>query len=172
VDGKLFRPRPNNLLRSGVAYVPQGNHVFTDLSVRENLEMGCLTLPQSASRDVEMGRVLSLFPQLKSRLDQRAGRLSGGEKQTLALSIAMVISPRLLLLDEPSLGLAPSLVTEALDHIRQINQKSKTTFLIVEQKVREILRVSHRAYVLRNGRVSFFGNTDELNDQRMREVYL
>jgi branched-chain amino acid transport system ATP-binding protein len=172
LDGKSLRPRPDNLLRSGVAYVPQGNLVFTDLSVRENLEMGCLTLPQGASRDAEMERVLTLFPRLKSRLDQKARNLSGGEKQMLALSIAMVISPRLLLLDEPSLGLAPSLVTEAFDYIIQINQKSKTTFLIVEQKVLEILRVAHRAYVLRNGRVSFSGNTEELSEQRMREVYL
>jgi branched-chain amino acid transport system ATP-binding protein len=174
LDGKALQsPSPRELLRSGVAYVPQGNRVFTDLTVRENLEMGGVTLPNGARLNEGIERVFSLFPALKSRFRQRAGTLSGGEKQMLALGNALVLSPRLLLLDEPSLGLAPPLVTEALRHIQQISRDSGAAVLIVEQKVREVLRIAQRVYVLRNGLVSFTGHTDALNnDQKLREVYL
>ncbi len=118
-------------------------------------------------------RVLTLFPGLKPRLRQRAGSLSGGEKQMLTLANALILSPRLLLLDEPSLGLAPPLVADALGHIQEINRGSGVTVLIVEQKVREVLKIAQRVYVLRNGQVSFSGSTNELLDGvRLQEVYL
>ncbi len=172
-DKVISRPNPRDLLRSGVAYVPQGNRVFTDLTVRENFEMGGVTLTDRAQLDVGISRVLSLFPDLKSRLGQRAGTLSGGEKQMLALGNALLLLPRLLLLDEPSLGLAPPLVTDALGHIRQISEVSGVAVLIVEQKVREVLKIAQRVYVLRNGRVSFSGPASALSDdQKLRQVYL
>ncbi len=116
---------------------------------------------------------LTLFPALKERLTQRAGTLSGGEKQMLALANALVLSPKVLLLDEPSLGLAPPLVSEALNRIHQISRESGMTVLIVEQKVREVLKITARIYVLRNGRISFTGMADELKDDtKLREVYL
>lgn len=172
-EKKLSSPEPRELLKSGVAYVPQGNRVFTDLMVRENLEMGGVTLPNGARLNEGIERVFTLFPTLKPRLRQRAGTLSGGEKQMLALGNALVLSPRLLLLDEPSLGLAPPLVAEALGRIQQISRDSGVAVLIVEQKVREVLKIAQRVYVLRNGRVSFSGPTDSLNDdEKLREVYL
>lgn len=174
LDGKpLNSHTPRELLRTGVAYVPQGNRVFTDLTVRENLEMGGVTVSDKTRLNEGIDRALTLFPALRPRLRQRAGTLSGGEKQMLALANALVVSPRLLLLDEPSLGLAPQAVAVALSYIRQINRDSGVTFLIVEQKVREALKIARRVYVLRNGLVSFSGPTDALaDDAKLREVYL
>ena len=174
LDGEFVQSlHPQKLLRSGVAYVPQGNRVFTDLTVRENLEMGGVTLPSKALLDEGVERALSFFPPLKLRLSRRAGTLSGGEKQMLALGNALVLSPRLLLLDEPSLGLAPPLVSQALKRIKEISVNSGAAVLIVEQKVREILKIANRVYVLRNGRVSFSGSAVDLNDNaKLREVYL
>jgi len=167
------KPTPRDLLRSGIAYVPQGNRVFTDLTVQENLEMGGVTLADKTALGAGMERVFTLFPALKARLKQQAGTLSGGEKQMLALANALILSPRVLLLDEPSLGLAPPLVSVALEGIRQISAESKVTVLIVEQKVREVLKICHRVYVLRNGQVSFTGPAEELkDDSKLRAVYL
>lgn len=135
--------------------------------------MGGITLSNGARVNEGIERVFTLFPAIKPRLRQRAGTLSGGEKQMLALGNALVLSPRLLLLDEPSLGLAPPLVSEALARIQQISQDSGVAVLIVEQKVREVLKIAQRVYVLRNGLVSFSGPTDSLHDDaKLREVYL
>jgi ABC-type branched-subunit amino acid transport system ATPase component len=170
---KLVRPEPRKMLCAGVAYVPQGNRVFTNMTVGENLRMGTSTVSDKARSAEAISRVLELFPGLKPRIDQNAGTLSGGEKQTVALAIALLLSPRLLLLDEPSLGLAPSKVTHALDYVRQLSARAGVGVLIVEQKVREVLKISDRVYVLRNGRVSFSGAASELHDERkLREAYL
>jgi branched-chain amino acid transport system ATP-binding protein len=173
-DGNpLNSAKARDLLRSGLAYVPQGNRVFSDLTVRENLEMGGVTLPTKAHLREGIDRALALFPALKSRLRQRAGTLSGGEKQMLALANGLIVSPRLLLLDEPSLGLAPPLVSEALARILELSRNSGMAVLIVEQKVREVLKIADRVYVLRNGRVSFTGPAADLHDDaKLREVYL
>jgi ABC-type branched-subunit amino acid transport system ATPase component len=166
-------PRPRELLKMGIGYVPQGNLVFADLTVRENLEMGGVSLPDKTSLTEGIERVLHLFPTLKYRMRQRAGTLSGGEKQMLALANAVILHPRMLLLDEPSLGLAPPLVTEALARIQQINRESSVNVLIVEQKVREVLKIAHRAYVLKNGSVSYSGAAEVLRDETtLLSVYL
>jgi ABC-type branched-subunit amino acid transport system ATPase component len=174
LDGEhLESPTPRKLLRAGVAYVPQGNRVFTELTVRDNLEMGGVTLPSKAIVKEGVDRVFSLFPGLRSHLNQRAGTLSGGEKQMLVLGNALLLSPRMLLLDEPSMGLAPPLVSDALSRIQDISRDSAVTVLIVEQKVKEVLKIAQRVYVLRNGSVSFSGPTAELGDEKkLREVYL
>lgn len=169
----LQLPTPRSLLHAGVAYVAQGNRVFPDLSVRENLEMGGLTVPSRALLNEGIERALDLFPALKPRLRQRAGTLSGGEQQMLALSNVLVLSPRLLLLDEPSLGLAPRLVSHALARIKEVSANSGAAVLVVEQKVREVLRIADRVYVLRNGKVSFSGPALDLHDDaKLREIYL
>lgn len=173
-DGVMVTsPKPCELLRSGIAYVPQGNRVFTDLTVHENLEMGGTSLPTKQAVIEGMERVFTLFPALKERLKQRAGTLSGGEKQMLALGNALILAPKLLLLDEPSLGLAPQLVSQALGRIQRISKDAGMTVVIVEQKVREVLKIAQRVYVLRTGQVSFDGSADILNDDtKLREVYL
>lgn len=169
---------PRELLRGGVAYVPvahvpQGGRVFCNLTVRENLEMGGVSLDNKARLDDDVERVLNIFPQLKSRLRQRAGTLSGGEKQMLALANALILAPRLLLLDEPSLGLAPQLVVEALGRIKSISQDNRSAVLIVEQKVRDVLKIARRVYVLRSGIIAYSGFSEELMDEsKLREVYL
>jgi branched-chain amino acid transport system ATP-binding protein len=173
-NGALWpKPLPRALLRAGVAYVPQGNRVFTDLTVRENLEIGGVTLPTKQAVKDGIERVFTLFPMLGDRMKQRAGTLSGGEKQMLSLANALVLSPKMLLLDEPSLGLASPLVSDALKRIREINRDFGVTVLIVEQKVREVLKIADRAVVLRTGRVSFDGLATELrDDSKLREVFL
>jgi branched-chain amino acid transport system ATP-binding protein len=173
-NGALWpKPTPRGLLHAGIAYVPQGNRVFTDLTVRENLEIGGVTLPNKQSLKDGIERVFTLFPMLRDRLQQRAGTLSGGEKQMLSLANALVLSPKMLLLDEPSLGLASPLVSQALKRIKEINQDFGVTVLIVEQKVREVLRIADRVVVLRTGRVSFDGPATELSDERkLKDVFL
>ncbi len=164
---------PRQAICLGAAYVPQGNRVFSDLSVRENLEMGGVTLRNKRQLEQGLERALTQFPALKTRLRQRAGTLSGGEKQMLALANALIVSPRLLLLDEPSLGLAPQLVAETLRRIQGIARTNGTAVLIVEQKVREVLKIADRVYVFRNGRVSFNGSAKVLKDDaKLKEVYL
>ncbi len=174
LDGHILKsPAPRELLRAGVAYVPQGNHVFAELTVHENLEMGGVTLESKSRVREGVERALEMFPALRTRLRQRAGTLSGGEKQMVALANALIVMPRLLLLDEPSLGLAPPLVSTALRRIAELNSGSGVAALIVEQKVREVLKIAKRVYVLRNGSMSFSGAAEVLRDDtKLREVYL
>ena len=165
-------PNPRSWRRRGVVYVPQGNSVFPNFTVRENLEMGSIVSANPQLIKEEFERVLTIFPVLKSRWERQAATLSGGEKQMLALATALLPSPRLLLLDEPSLGLAPPTQAQAFGCIQQINRDAGVAVLIVEQKVREVLKIAHRVYVLRNGTVSFSGPTALLDDTRLRQVYL
>jgi len=163
------------MLSAGVAYVPQGNRVYDDLTVYENFEVGTVSLKEEdrAKLPIRVDGVLSIFPFLKGRLRQRAATLSGGEKQMLALATVLLLSPRVLLLDEPSLGLAPMASRQALLHVRYIAQSTGVSVLIVEQKVRAVLEISTRAYVLRNGIISFVGEVDVLKDEeKLRSVYL
>ena len=165
---------PRDLLRRGIAYIPQGNRVFTDLTVRENLEIGGVTLPNKQDRNQGIERALNMFPSLGERLKQQAGTLSGGEKQMLALANALVLSPRFLLLDEPSLGLAPNMITEALGWIQQLNRDNGVTILIVEQKVREVLTICQRVCCLKLGKLTFDGASTTLrtDSAKLKSVFL
>ena len=174
LDGKrLQAPMCRESISEGVRLVLQGNRVFADLSVYENLMMGGITLHDRGRLREGIDRVLIQFPPLAARMRQRAGTLSGGEKQMLALGSALVLGPRLLLLDEPSLGLAPCVVSHVFELMQQIAKKDGISILIVEQKVREVLKIAHRVYVLRSGGVSFSGGVEALKDEvKLREVYL
>jgi branched-chain amino acid transport system ATP-binding protein len=163
--------RPIALLKSGVAYVPQGNRVFGDLTVRDNLEIGGASIVDRICEADAVERVLNLFPPLRHRLNQRAGTLSGGERQMLALANAFIISPRLLLIDEPSLGLATALVEEALKQICHVSSARGTGVLIVEQKIRKVIKIASRVLVIRNGEVSFDGPTAGLDEAQLQPAY-
>lgn len=174
LDGQpLSHPTPQFMLRSGIVYSPQSNHVFSDLTVQENLAIGTIPITGKRAAQERIEESLNFFPKLKSKLSLSAGRLSGGEKQMLSLARALIIKPRILLLDEPSLGLTPSLVSHVFRLIHDISEGSNTTMLIAEQKVREVLKISDRTCVLRNGVVSFYGSFDNPSDlTKLKEVYL
>ncbi len=164
---------PARNVSRGLTFCPQGNRVFNDLSVRENLEIGGYRLARRELRP-RIEEVLAIFPSLKERLRQNAGTLSGGEQQTLALARAMIPQPKLLMLDEPSLGLAPNLVDSVFERIAQISRETGTTILIVEQKVRKVLGLSSRVYALRLGKVAFAGESEALREdrQQLRNIFL
>jgi branched-chain amino acid transport system ATP-binding protein len=162
----------HRLVAFGICMVPEGRAVFANLTVFENLEMGAYLQKDRAKNKAALERVFELFPRLNERRKQPAGTLSGGEQQMLAIGRALMASPRLLLLDEPSLGLAPILVHTIFEAIDQIN-KEGTTILLVEQNANAALRHSHRAYVLETGCIVMEGPSSQLAaDQRVKEAYL
>ena len=172
-DGKDISARkPHEILRMGLAQVPEGRGVFPNLTVDENLDLGAFARRDAAEVAKDRTRVFELFPRLKERLKQRAGTLSGGEQQMLAIGRALLARPRLLLLDEPSLGLAPQLVQTIFRIIREINAAGTTIFL-VEQNAHMALQVAHRAYVLEVGRVVMQGEAAELaKSDAVKKAYL
>lgn len=174
-DGeRLHKQTPRHLLKHGMAYVPQGNRVFGDLTVGENLEVGGVTVSDKRARRDGIERALTQFPALRERIKQRASTLSGGEKQMLALANALVVSPKLLLLDEPSLGLSPPMATQALELVKRLSRESGISILIVEQKVRQVLKICDRVYCLKLGRVTYEGPPDALRDDpdRLKKAFL
>ena len=172
-DGReLQNLRPDLIVRAGVSHVPEGRQVFANMTVRENLNLGAYQRSDRAAVRADIDRCHSLFPVLAERREQRAGTLSGGEQQMLAIGRALMARPQLLLLDEPSLGLAPLIVRKIFQIIREINAEGTTIFL-VEQNAHMALRVAHRAYVLQTGRVT---KTDQasklLEDPDVKAAYL
>jgi branched-chain amino acid transport system ATP-binding protein len=163
----------HKIVAAGVGHAPEGRRIFTTLTVNENLNMGAYLLgADRASIEKNRARVYELFPRLAERRKQLGGTLSGGEQQMLCIGRALMARPRLLLMDEPSLGLAPLLVKTIFGAIREINARG-TTVLLVEQNARAALRIAHRAYVLETGRVALSGPAAELlRDERVRRVYL
>jgi len=160
----------HDLIRLGVCHVPEGRHVFPRMTVAENLEMGAFRFKVVDRSDLD--RVLELFPRLGERLKQHAGTLSGGEQQMLAIGRALMGKPRLLLLDEPSMGLAPMVVAQIFEIIREINQ-SGVTVLLVEQNAAQALALANRGYVLETGEIVLQGTGAELlADDRVRAAYL
>ncbi len=170
-DGRRIDGIPaHDLIRLGICHVPEGRHVFPRMTVAENLDMGAFRF-KSADEDV-LARVLELFPRLKERFRQQAGTLSGGEQQMLAIGRALMGKPRLLLLDEPSMGLAPMIVAQIFDIIREINAGG-VTVLLVEQNAAQALGLAARGYVLETGEIVLQGTgSDLLADERVRAAYL
>lgn len=152
---------PHRIVGMGISHVPEGRQIFGTLSVRQNLQLGAVARQDRSGSDDDLGRVFDLFPVLKERLRQAGGTLSGGEQQMLAIGRALMARPRLLLLDEPSLGLAPLLVERIFEAISQLKAEG-TTILLVEQNARQALRIADRAYVLETGLVAMSGTAAEL----------
>ncbi|HUL95873.1 MAG TPA: ABC transporter ATP-binding protein [Usitatibacter sp.] len=164
--------KPHQIARRGLAMVPEGRGVFAQLTIEENLVMGAYARDDRAAVSADMERMFTLFPRLKERRRQTAGTLSGGEQQMLAISRALMGRPKLLLLDEPSMGLAPLMVERIFEVVRGIAAEG-VTMLLVEQNARLALEVSHRGYVLESGLVTITGEARALlGDPRIREAYL
>jgi branched-chain amino acid transport system ATP-binding protein len=172
-DGEDITGVPaDEIVTRGIALSPEGRRCFARMSVRENLDLGAYRRRDAASVAADMERVFSLFPRLKERVDQKAGTMSGGEQQMLAIGRALMASPRLLLLDEPSLGIAPVLVDRIYETIGEIH-RSGVAILLVEQNASRALDAAGRGYVLETGRVVLADDTAALrNDPRVREAYL
>ena len=163
---------PHKIVSRGMALCPEGRRVFLQMNVRDNLEMGAFTRTNSAEVADSLEMVFERFPRLKEREGQSAGTLSGGEQQMLAMGRALMSKPRLLMLDEPSMGLAPILVQEIFNIIKALHDAG-TTVLLVEQNARMALSIADRAYVLETGKVSMSGNAADLaNDERVKQAYL
>jgi len=165
--------RPEVIVSRGLIQVPEGRHIFPALSVLENLKMGAYLRRDKKGINDDLEYVMTLFPILASRSHQSGGTLSGGEQQMLAISRALMARPRMLLLDEPSLGLAPLIIRNIFDIIKQINLEQRTTILLVEQNANLALRVAHRAYILTTGTITLSGAADDLlADEGVRKAYL
>jgi len=173
-DGhRIDRLRPDRIVGLGISMVPEGRHVFPFMSVGDNLLMGAFARRDRRAIEQDVERVFARFPRLKERRRQQAGTLSGGEQQMLAIGRALMARPKLLLMDEPSLGLAPHLVREIARAILAVNREEKVAVVLVEQNSRMALKVSTRAYVLETGQVALEGRSaDLLNNEQVRRLYL
>ena len=173
LDGKeLTKTAPHRIVEMGLAQVPEGRRVFAQQTVEENLSLGAYTRKDKEGIEKDLEEVFSLFPRLKERRAQTAGTLSGGEQQMLAMGRALMAKPSIVLMDEPSMGLSPLLVSEIFHIIEEINKKG-TTVLLVEQNAKRALAIADRAYVLETGRITLSGTGEELaNDERVRKAYL
>jgi len=168
----LTRLKPHEIVTKGIIQVPEGRRIFGQLSVTENLDMGAFTCRDSKLNEENLAHVFDLFPRLKERARQVAGTLSGGEQQMLAMGRALMANPKILLLDEPSMGLAPVLVDSIFETIQQLHA-SGTTILLVEQNARMALQVASRGYVIQTGEVVLDDSADSLNENEMvRKVYM
>lgn len=168
----LLKTHNNKIVTLGMAHIPEGRHVFTHMSVEENLEMGAFSLKDQSDLKKDLDMVYGLFPRLKERRNQKAGTLSGGEQQMLAMGRALMSHPKTILMDEPSMGLSPKLVKEIFSIIRKLHEQG-ITILLVEQNAKMALSIADRAYVLETGRITMEGDAKELlNNEQVRKAYL
>lgn len=172
-DGKeLTKTPPHKIVSMGMAHVPEGRRIFQQLSVLENLKLGAYTHKDKSEIASTLKMVYERFPRLEERKNQVAGTLSGGEQQMLAMGRALMSKPRIILMDEPSMGLSPLLVSEIFDIIKVINE-SGTTVLLVEQNAKKALSIADRAYVLETGKITLSGDAKDLiNDESVKKAYL
>lgn len=168
----LLTTNPSKIIQLGMAHVPEGRRIFSQMTVQENLEMGAFIVNDKAQIAEDIENVYKHFPRLKERFRQAGGTLSGGEQQMLAIGRAMMSRPKIMLMDEPSMGLSPLLVKEIFNIILELNQ-SGMTILLVEQNAKMALSIAHRAYVLETGHVVMSGNAAEMmEDDKVRKAYL
>jgi branched-chain amino acid transport system ATP-binding protein len=171
-ETEVTNQNPEYFVQLGMAHVPEGRRVFAQMSVEENLELGAYTIKDKKQIQEDMEKMYQKFPRLKERYKQLAGTMSGGEQQMLAIARAMMSRPKLILMDEPSMGLAPLLVQEIFDSIVEINRQG-TTVLLVEQNATMALQIAHRAYVLETGKIVLEGQgKDLLNNEEVKKAYL
>ena len=168
-EGQQFKPVSYEVVERGVAFVPQGRRVFHHLTVLENLEIGGFNVKSKTERKERIENVLELFPALRGKLKAKSGTLSGGQQQMLAIARGLMTDPKVLLLDEPSLGLAPKIVKEVFEKIQEINQRRKTAIFIVEHNLKSLLEITTRAYVLDKGKIYAEGNPKELIEKKVLE---
>jgi branched-chain amino acid transport system ATP-binding protein len=161
-DKEIHKMGPDVIVKLGICQVPEGRHIFPQLSVKENLDMGAFLRNDKEEIKKDMEYVYSLFPILAERRNQDGGNLSGGEQQMLAMSRALMARPKLLLLDEPSMGLAPLVIKQIFEIIKQINKENNTTVFLVEQNANQALHIADRGYVMENGRITLSGPAQEL----------
>ena len=172
LDKNITKTPAHIIIAEGLAQVPEGRRIFSQLSVEDNLEMGAYLRTDSKIQE-DLEKIYQRFPRLKERKYQLAGTLSGGEQQMLAMGRALMSKPKLLLLDEPSMGLSPILVNEIFEIIQEINREDGVTVLLVEQNANKALSIANRAYVLETGKVTVSGDADEVaNNPKVREAYL
>ncbi len=170
---EISRMKPDKIVALGISQVPEGRRIFPQLTVKENLDMGAFLRKDKEGIKKDMDYIYELFPRLEERRHQQGGTLSGGEQQMLAISRALMARPRLLLLDEPSLGLAPLIVQQIFDIIRKINRENNTTVFLVEQNANMALKIANRAYVLETGRISLSDDADVLlKNEDVKKAYL
>lgn len=173
IDGHPLPSRSFQVVAAGVSLSPEGRKVFAPLTVYENLQMGAFPLKDRSIVSEQIKKVYHLFPRLEERQSQYAGTLSGGEQQMLAIGRALMAMPRVMLLDEPSLGLAPIIINEIFKELTEVNRQLGMTILIVEQNAKKALMLSHRAYVLQTGKIVMEGNSkDLLHNPEIEEAYL
>jgi branched-chain amino acid transport system ATP-binding protein len=173
-EGKdISKKEPHQIVYSGMVHVPEGRGIFPTLTVKENLEMGAFTLNDSQLVEERMEYGFKLFPRLKERIDQFGGTLSGGEQQMLAIARGLMMDPHLLMLDEPSMGLAPILVELIFDIIKELNDTRGTTILLVEQNALMALSIAHRGYVMQTGEITVSDTASNLRDnEEVQKAYL
>lgn len=169
----LVKEAPIERVQRGITMVPQGRNVFPYMSIRDNLEVGGYTVSDRAELEGRVKMAFKMFPILKARATQNAGTLSGGEQQMLVIARALMVRPKFLMLDEPSLGISPLIVKEIFKNIQSINQDQDTTILVVEQNANVALKVAHRGYVMEGGEIIMSGSAEEfLNSDRVKKAYL
>jgi len=168
-----IEPITHKLSKLGIAFVPQGRRVFSSLTVEENLSMGAFNIKDKQELKRRTKEVLEIFPGLKIKLNKKSGTLSGGQQQMLALARGLMIEPKVLLLDEPSLGLSPKFVSQVFEKIREINERHKTAIMIVEHNIKSVLSIAERAYILDKGKIVAQGETEEiLNSDILEKVFM
>lgn len=171
---KPIQPISHEVVKIGIAFVPQGRRVFSNLSIEENLEVGGFVIKDKSLVKNRIAEVMDIFPALKTKRKEKSGSLSGGQQQMLALARGLMVDPKVLLLDEPSLGLAPKIVKEVFEKIQEINVRRKTAIMVVEHNIKSLLNIAHRAYVLDKGRVIITENNPKslATGDRLEKVFL
>jgi branched-chain amino acid transport system ATP-binding protein len=171
--GSRVEPVSHEMVARGISFVPQGRRVFGDLTVRENLEIAGIVVRDKKVLQGRIEEAMAIFPILREKRDAKAGSLSGGQQQMLALARGLMTDPKVLLLDEPSLGLAPKVVREVFEKIREINERHKTAVFIVEHNIKSLLAIVHRGYVLDKGKVLIHGSASELmHSETLKKLFV